>query len=71
MKEENINLGKKYHQWVQVEAGGVFPNSWSFQKCKKCGAVVTHYYQRESFSEALKREGLTEFCEKGRRKLKN
>jgi len=56
---------KKQHRFIQVSAGGTFPNSWSFKKCRYCGVTLTHYYQRESFEEALKRAGISKFC-KGR-----
>ena len=31
MKKRAKKNIKQYHDWVQVEAGGVFPDSWSFK----------------------------------------
>jgi len=52
------------HRFIQVSAGGNYPDSWSFLKCENCGVTITHYYQRETFTEALKREKISVECKK-------
>ena len=63
MKKINGGEMKTEHRFIQVGAGGQYPNSWSFQKCVFCGETFTHYYQKESWNEALKKEGISKYCQ--------
>ena len=54
---------KTAHKFQQDEAGGnTFERSWSHQRCKNCGRAFTHYYNTESYWDAMEKAGVPLDC---------